>query len=305
MYRAPMRLTAASDHPFGDLASLWGRAYADYFVPVSDDPDELRRHVELNDIDPSRSVVVHDDAGRFVGLSLLGVRGDRGWIGGFGVAVEFRRRGLSRELIAAQLEAARGAGLVSLQLEVLEQNWAQNVYVAAGFVTRRRLHGLRGTLPIAGSPLPGLAPASDSRCAWSMPPATPTRSSLSPPALRRARRSRCPTSLTTAPSPTRSSPAASSARGRSWRWSPSCERSLQACGASARAARVDAWRARRRTWWTACCRRRRCGSTCWRSRTSCRAWRPRDPTCSARCPVSSGRRCVVATSAGPSARGTP
>jgi hypothetical protein len=42
--------------------------------------------------------------------------------------------------------------------------------------------------------------------------------------------------------------------------------------------------ARLRTWWTACCRRRRCGSKCSRSRTSCRASRPRDRTCFARCP---------------------
>jgi hypothetical protein len=75
-----------------------------------------------------------------VGLALLGVRGVRGWVGGFGIAAAHRRRGLSHALIAATLEAAALQGLRQVQLEVLNNNPAAiRTYERAGFAHRREL----------------------------------------------------------------------------------------------------------------------------------------------------------------------
>ena len=45
--------------------------------------------------------------GEPVGIALLGLRGDRGWIGGMGVVPGARREGLGRRLMAAVIEQAR------------------------------------------------------------------------------------------------------------------------------------------------------------------------------------------------------
>lgn len=77
--------------------------------------------------------------------------GERGWIGGFGIAPSHRGRGLAAGLMREQLEVARESGVLHVQLEVLTQNWAARSYERAGFVTTRRLLVLQGTLARAGA----------------------------------------------------------------------------------------------------------------------------------------------------------
>lgn len=72
--------------------------------------------------------------------------GERGWIGGFGIAPSHRGRGLAAGLMREQLDVARDSGVRHVQLEVLTQNWAGRSYARAGFVTTRRLLVLQGTL---------------------------------------------------------------------------------------------------------------------------------------------------------------
>ncbi len=86
------------------------------------------------------------------------------------------------------------------------------------------------------------------------------------------------------------------------RWPSRSHANFEDC---ARVAQGASWRVRRRTWWTASCRQRQCGSTCWPFRTSCPVSRPPDPMSFARFRTSSGRRYVGATCARPSAPGWP
>lgn len=151
---------AASTVTTDVLVEAWNAAYAGYFVDVSRDATGLRAHVEAGSIDLLRSVVLLD-GGRPVALSLLGARppgaaedepGERGWIGGFGVAATHRGQGVAGRLIDEQLDVARRSGVRSVGLEVLTQNWARRVYERAGFTVRRRLLVLSGRLEATPTP---------------------------------------------------------------------------------------------------------------------------------------------------------
>jgi ribosomal protein S18 acetylase RimI-like enzyme len=124
-------LVPASSLSFAELAELFTRGYEGYFVPVQVDEQTMRYMVETWDLDLARSLV---DPGR--GLCNLGVRGDRGWIGGIAVVPESRRGGVGRALMDAVLEEAPP----TVTLEVLEQNEpAIRLYESLGFERTRML----------------------------------------------------------------------------------------------------------------------------------------------------------------------
>lgn len=91
----------------------------------------FNHHVVAGDLDLDSSPVLID-GGELVGFSYLGRRGDRGWIGGFGVAPAHRGRGVGREIFAEQMAVIRRLGLARVQLEVLRQNWAKKLYARGG-----------------------------------------------------------------------------------------------------------------------------------------------------------------------------
>src|SRR4051812_50146435 len=73
--------------------------------------------VDAWDIDLDRSRVAVQDRTP-VGVTMLGVRGDRGWIGGLGVLPADRRGGIGRALVEAGLADAPPSG----SLEGIEEN---------------------------------------------------------------------------------------------------------------------------------------------------------------------------------------
>ena len=120
------------------LAAAFNTVYEGYVEPFVMGERAARQHVEVNDIALDRSPLWLDDAGDVIGLGALGVRGQRGWVGGFGVAPAHRERGLSHRLVAVLLEAAAGAGIRRVQLEVFTHNPAAiRTYQRAGFAHRR------------------------------------------------------------------------------------------------------------------------------------------------------------------------
>ena len=117
------------------LAGLFNEAYSDYFVPISLDPPTLVLISELWDIDLDASRVAGEEA-----FALLGVRGDRGWIGGMGVVPAARRRGHGEAVMRRVIEEARARGLREVSLEVLVQNEpARRLYEKLGFEFVREL----------------------------------------------------------------------------------------------------------------------------------------------------------------------
>lgn len=137
-----LRLTSTADLGLDELAALFNEAYQGYEVPQHVDAGAVVFMHEALDLVPERSCVAwHGD--RPVGLGMLGVRGSRGWVGGMGVVPEARRSGVGERLMRGLMEQARGAGVRTLFLEVLESNTgARLLYEKLGFRAFRRLEVL-------------------------------------------------------------------------------------------------------------------------------------------------------------------
>ena len=134
-----LQLTPASELGMSDLAELFTRAYEGYEVPMNVDAGALAFMQEAFDLEPECSRVAWQD-GRAVGVGMLGVRGERAWVGGMGVASEARRQGVGEQLMRALLDSARACGARSVQLEVLEKNsGARALYEKLGFRVARKL----------------------------------------------------------------------------------------------------------------------------------------------------------------------
>lgn len=125
------------------LSEMHNASFQGYFVPVEMTAGMSADFWRANQIDATRSVVMHDAFGTFVGMTRVGSRGTRGWCGGFGIVPDFRGAGASVLLAEQMVCVARESGLTTLQLEVLTQNVrAIRLYENVGFVRTRRLLGL-------------------------------------------------------------------------------------------------------------------------------------------------------------------
>src|SRR5262249_808294 len=93
-----MKLLPADGFGSAELAAAATAGYEGYFVPVHVDVKTFEFMTGAWDIDRARSRIAVDD-GATVGIAMLGVRGDRGWIGGLGVVPPRRRDGIGRALM--------------------------------------------------------------------------------------------------------------------------------------------------------------------------------------------------------------
>ncbi|HEY3815339.1 MAG TPA: GNAT family N-acetyltransferase [Caulobacteraceae bacterium] len=134
----PITFEPAARFSMDDLAAVWRAAYEGYYVDLPFDAGQLARHVLWTAIDLDLSLVGIVDGGPF-GLSLAARDGDEAWIGGFGVGVAHRRRGLATQLIAAQAARLDAAGIARTRLECIDVNPAREVYGRCSFETVRNL----------------------------------------------------------------------------------------------------------------------------------------------------------------------
>jgi len=143
-----------------DLTEAFNLVYQGYVVPLALTVALMRQHVEAYDIDLAHSPLWLDGDGAVAALALLAVRGDRGWVGGFGVAPRHRGSGLGHRVASAVQEIASGLRLRAVQLEVLAPNAAAiRTYERAGFRRRRDLQIARRTPAPAAAPSTGIAAA--------------------------------------------------------------------------------------------------------------------------------------------------
>jgi ribosomal protein S18 acetylase RimI-like enzyme len=134
-----MELVSADTLDRARLAALFTAGYEGYPIPVHVYEATLDFMVDSSSLDLGRSRVALVD-GESAGLALLGVRRDRGWIGGLGVVSSARRRGVGLALMEAVLAEAWARGLREVSLEVLEGNEAAiRLYQRLGFTQTRML----------------------------------------------------------------------------------------------------------------------------------------------------------------------
>jgi GNAT superfamily N-acetyltransferase len=132
-----LALRPASSFGLDELAGLFTAAYEGYVIPFVVDEPRLRFMVGAFDLDLDGSRVAVRD-GEPVGLANLGVRGERGWIGGVGVVPAARRSGIARQLMEALHAQARRLGLREVWLEVIDANeTAFSLYRSLGYEVAR------------------------------------------------------------------------------------------------------------------------------------------------------------------------
>jgi ribosomal protein S18 acetylase RimI-like enzyme len=149
---AAVRLVSADSIDFDALVLLFNTAYSDYVVPLRLDRAALEFTISVCDIDLAASRLALDD-GEPAAFAFLAVRGDEGWIGGMGTVPARRRRGLGAAALSAAIAEARGRGVTSVCLEVIEDNAAaQALYEKLGFQVERKLV----VWALDGSPAPGV-----------------------------------------------------------------------------------------------------------------------------------------------------
>ena len=142
-----LRYLRASELSPEDVVAAFNRSFEGYFVPMVHTVESLRTLVEVNDVSLPHSLAAVDDQGEWAGIALLAVQGERGWVGGMGLAPQWRGRGAAAPLMQALLAEARSLELASVGLEVLAQNTpARRLYTSLGFERTRSLAVFTGPL---------------------------------------------------------------------------------------------------------------------------------------------------------------
>jgi ribosomal protein S18 acetylase RimI-like enzyme len=153
-----MRRSTFAQAAIGEGAAALNRVFHEYAVPLTFSSEQLHLHMSYNDVEASASPLWYDESGAFLAAALLGIRGKRGWIGGFGVAPEHRGHGVAAELLDDVIETARARGLQTIALEVLEDNLpAIGAYKRAGFEIERKLYSFETISGDAPAPAGSLA----------------------------------------------------------------------------------------------------------------------------------------------------
>ena len=135
-----LTIRRAGGMPLDMLAVAFNCAFEGYLVPMWQTAESLATLIGNNDVLLDSSLLVEDASGAYAGIALLGVRGDRGWVAGMGVAREWRGKGAGHELMSRLIDEARALRLRTLQLEVLDQNIpARRLYSSLGFQEIRPL----------------------------------------------------------------------------------------------------------------------------------------------------------------------
>jgi RimJ/RimL family protein N-acetyltransferase len=130
----------ASDFTMAELADIFNKGYEAYFTTFNFDAARMQNHIESHDIVMSASRVARQEDGTPVGVALLGKRDQRGWVGGVGIYLPERGKGIGKQLMTELIESARQENIRDLYLEVLTQNAnAHALYVKLGFQQTRRV----------------------------------------------------------------------------------------------------------------------------------------------------------------------
>ncbi|HPZ16412.1 MAG TPA: GNAT family N-acetyltransferase [Sphaerochaeta sp.] len=130
------------------LTPPFNTAFADYDLPLSLSPSELKAHLDGIDYSGEDSVGLFDQ-GALVGFLFVGRRGAAAYDGGTAIIPAYRGKGHAHTLIEAAATHLKARGCTTFTLEVLHTNArAKSLYTTHGFVEKRTLACYERSLPL-------------------------------------------------------------------------------------------------------------------------------------------------------------
>ena len=134
-----MKLIPATEFSLEELAEAYNETRIDYIIPMPMTVERLREYIRIYDVALSCScAAVRGD--EILGIGMLGVRRNRGWITRLGVLPSGRRQGVGARLMSFLLNAAGQRGLPVVWLEVIDgNNPAHELFTGLDFRETRQL----------------------------------------------------------------------------------------------------------------------------------------------------------------------
>lgn len=133
-----MKVTSLEDVSSQELAEAWNRCWHGYPYAIQLGEGQMEAWIEKFNIDLAHSVSLRDEE-KIIGLSLLSVEGQEGWIPGACIDPLYRGKNLFIALMRKEMEKARELNILKLTLEVLKGNHGIKTYRKLGFKIQREL----------------------------------------------------------------------------------------------------------------------------------------------------------------------
>ncbi len=125
-----------------ELSTVWNRCWQGYFYDMNYTPEQMQGWLTLGQVTLAHSLALKCND-TIIGFLLLAIDGKDGWIAGTCIDPDYRRQGLFKPLLRAQIELVKHLELERIYLEVLIQNHARKVYESVGFTNLRPIHTYR------------------------------------------------------------------------------------------------------------------------------------------------------------------
>ncbi len=134
-----MNIYPASKFTFEELTDAYNETRVDYLVPMPMNVARLKEYCRVYDVSLEHSCVAVEDDVK-LGLGMLGLRHERGWITRLGVLPAGRRKGTGGMLMTGLIDAAKNLSLKTMWLEVIKGNDpAHHLFHKFGFKETREL----------------------------------------------------------------------------------------------------------------------------------------------------------------------
>jgi ribosomal protein S18 acetylase RimI-like enzyme len=134
-----MDLVPADHFTYDELTEAYNHTRVDYLVPMPMNVERLKEYTRVYDVGLQHSCVAtyHEE---MLGLGMLGLRQNRGWITRLGVLPTGRRHGTATAIMEKLIEEAAKQQLSQLWLEVIQGNApAHRLFCKLGFCETREL----------------------------------------------------------------------------------------------------------------------------------------------------------------------
>ncbi len=140
-----LKILPASRFTTQELTDFYNQTRIDYLVPMPMSVEVMAEYIHDFDVNLEYSPIIEDEkSGEFLGLGMLGIRGDNTWITRLGITPEARRRGAASAIMNAIFGTSQGIGAKKTILEVIKKNNpARELFIKNNFKKTRELLVLR------------------------------------------------------------------------------------------------------------------------------------------------------------------